>query len=195
MNIKWFRMPNWSILGAVSILSSLGMFAPPAWAETKQIDFTLSSQSNQTFAVLMQQAKFLATSFIEQGFAESPGITEISVSILGERNGQQARLLFSTVSRSDWQRQPKIQEWTRYFGSSASLLGFKKPQVQQFASPASEGTFVQQSTPPTSEGNSVQQSTSSTSGSTSTQQSTSPLSAGTSTPTRARLEEDEPNYR
>jgi len=159
------------VLGAVSIFSSLGMFTLTVSAENKQSNFTHSSQfnqtsqssqinftlkveSNQSFTDLMQQAESLATSALEQGFAENPSIAEISISILAERNGQEAPLLFSKVSRPDWQRQPKIRQWTKYFASSATLLGFLKPQVQQSV-PSSEET-VRRSTPPTSEDTSVQ---------------------------------------
>lgn len=190
---------HWIILGAVSILSGLGVFVPAAQAELKQVDFTPSSQSNQTseisqinftlssessrtFAGLIQQAESLATRLINRGFAESPGITEISVSILGERNGQEVPLLFSTVSRSDWQKQPRIQQWTRYFGNSAVLLGFLKPQVQQSPSPTSGGTTIQQSPPPTSEDTTIQQ-------------SPPPTSEDTSKPSGARREERDPGYR
>lgn len=231
---------HWIILGTVSILSGLGVFVPPARTEIKQVDFTpssqsnqtseisqinftLSSQSSQTFVGLIQQAESLATSLINRGFAESPGITEISVSILGERNGQEVPLLFSRVSRSDWQRQPGIQQWTRYFNTSAVLLGFLKPQLQQSTSPTFEDTFTQQSPPPTSEDNSIQQSSPPVPGGTTRQQSPSPtfennsiqqspppVSGGTTTtiqqsppptsedtskPSRARREERDPGYR
>ncbi len=216
---------HWIILGTVSILSGLGVFVPPARTEIKQVDFTPSSQSNQTseisqinftlssessqtFVGLIQQAESLATSLINRGFAESPGITEISVSILGERNGQEVPLLFSRVSRSDWQRQPGIQQWTRYFNTSAVLLGFLKPQVQQSTSPTSEdnsiqqspppvsgGTTIQQSPSPTSEDNSIQQSPPPVSGGTTIQQSPPPTSEDTSKPSRARREKRDPGYR
>ena len=190
---------HYSIMCTLSILSSLGVLAPPVWAQTRQIDFTPSSESNQTagtrqidftlraesnqtFTALMQQAEVLAKSLVERGFAESPSITELSVNILGERNGQEVPLLFSRVSRSNWQKQPSIRQWTRYLGSSAVLLGFKKPQVQQSNSPVYRGTSTRQPTSPPSPG-------------TSAQPPTSPPSPGTSVPSGASLEENDPGYR
>lgn len=203
---------HWLILGALSILSSSSVFAPPVWAQTKhidftlssksnqtaetrEIDFTLSSESNQTFSALMEQAEFLATSFIKQEFAENPSTTKISVSILGFRNGQEAPLLFSKVSRSDWQRQPRIQQWTRYFSSSAVLLGFNKPQIQQSTSAPSPVISTQQSTSTPSRVISTQQSTSTPSPVISTQQSTSAPSRSTFNPTGVSLEEGDPGFR
>lgn len=127
---------NWTEVNLLSILSSLGVItslsaalAIPAWAESRQIDFTVSSQGNQTFAALTQQARALAGNLVEQAFAQSPSVTEISVTIMGEHNGQEVPLLFSTVSRSNWQKEPRIQPWTRYASNSATLLGFLKPKV------------------------------------------------------------------
>ena len=206
MNIR-----HYSIMCALSILSSLGVLAPPVWAQTRQIDFTPSSdnqtagtrqidftlraESNQTFTALMQQAEVLAKSLIERGFAESPSITELSVNILGERNGQEVPLLFSRVSRSNWQKQPSIRQWTRYLGTSAELLGFKKPQVQQSNSPVYRGTSTQPPTLPPPSGTSTQPPTLPPSSGTSTRPPTSPPSSGTSVPSGASLEENDPGYR
>lgn len=52
---------RWVVVGIISILSSLGAITSPAWAESRQLTFTLSSQGNQSFAALMQQAEFLAS--------------------------------------------------------------------------------------------------------------------------------------
>lgn len=125
-------------LGAVVALSMA--VSTPAWAEPKQISILLSSQGNQDFETLMQQAEWVAGNLIQQAFAESPEITEVSVTIVGEHNGQQVPLLFSNVSRSNWQTKPNVQVWSRYFGTAESLLGFVKPQ-EPAATVASLATF------------------------------------------------------
>jgi hypothetical protein len=134
------NLRHWSILGASAIIC--WSFATPAVAETKRIEHTLRSQPDQTFATLMQEAETLATNLVEQGFAED-SVTEVSVNILGERHGQQVPLLSSRVSRTDWQKQPGIQQWTRYFRTSGVLLGFFKPEEPNqtpsaFTNPTSE---------------------------------------------------------
>jgi methionine-rich copper-binding protein CopC len=155
---------RWLILGIVSTLSSSQVLAQPVVVATKQIKYTFNSQSPQTvetlqtnftlkadsyqtFLALIQQAEFLATSFIKQGFAQNPSLKRISVKISGERNGQEAPLLFSEVSRSNWQKQPNIQNWTKSFKTSAVLLGFSKAPSQQFTSPE-VGTSNQPSATP-----------------------------------------------
>lgn len=116
------------LMGVITALSCLKVTS--AQAETKSLDFTLSSNGNQTFITLMQQAESLASNLIEQGFAEKSSVTEVFVTIIGERNGQQVPLLFSKVSRSDWQTEPKVQRWTRYSAKAAALLGFNEMQSQ-----------------------------------------------------------------
>ncbi len=100
-------------------------------AETKQSDFTLRAEGNQTFETLVQQAESLASKSIKQGFAGKSSVTEVSVMIMGERNGQEVPLMFSRVSRYSWRTEPKIKRWSIYFDRAAILLGFVKPQSPQ----------------------------------------------------------------
>lgn len=53
----------------------------------------------------------------------------MSVKVVGERNGQETQVISATVSRSHWQKQPKIQLWTQYLRKAGLLLGFI--QLQQ----------------------------------------------------------------
>lgn len=216
-------MRHWSIAIAVSILSSVINvdaikseaqqieFAPNSQdrqdAQTRQINFTLNTQSAQTFADLMQQAELVATNLIQQGFAQSPSVQKMSVSILAERNGQQAPLLMSKVSRPDWQKQPIVPQWTRYFYSSAALLGFLNPNLE--ASPSNPEAARQfpptqpsEPTPPTSEQPSPSTPVSVPTPpaiSPSTTQTTPPAppspTPNTSRPGGASLEENDPGYR
>ena len=120
-------------MGAIACLNFANVL--PAKAEARQINLTLTSSSNSTFTSLVQQAESLAHGTIEQIFVAYPSVTEVSVMILGDRNGQEVPLLVSKVSRSDWQRDPSIRTRTQYFSSSELLLGFLKLQVRQAALP------------------------------------------------------------
>jgi len=148
---------HWTILGASAI--SCWIIATPAVAEIKSIEYTLRSQPNQTFTTLMQEAEALATTLVEQGFTEE-NVTEVSVNILGERHGQQVPLLSSRVSRTDWQKQPGIEQWTRYFRASGVLLGFFKPEEpNQSPMPAFSEPTNDSAANPTSGDSSIQQPT------------------------------------
>ncbi|QZZ20603.1 hypothetical protein J5X98_25795 [Leptothermofonsia sichuanensis E412] len=113
------------------LLTSLVTFSimtPAALAEIKQIRSTLRPGKDQTFAELMEQAESTAKNLVKQTFARYPRVTEVSVTVLGERNGQETPLLVSSVSRTNWQKFPQIRRWTTYFNNfSISLLGYRKP--------------------------------------------------------------------
>lgn len=112
-----------SCLGAIA---TLFLFQPLAIAETKALNFQLAANSNQTFTNLMQQAQLLAVDSISQEFARQSTVTAVEVTVIGERNGQEVPLLFTKVSRLDWQTQPNVQLWTKYFPKAAVLLGFNQ---------------------------------------------------------------------
>lgn len=110
------------------VLSSLATTISIASAEPIERTFTLNSDGNESFETLLQQAEDLVKTSIEQEFAENPNATEISITVLGETQGQIVPLLRSTVSRSQWQNNSRMARWTKYFVSSSGvLLGFYNP--------------------------------------------------------------------
>ena len=117
--------------------------------QSKQVDFTVNITRPQSFAELMQQAEIIAANLTRLGFKENAGLREMSVRIFGERNGQEAPLLFAKVTRFDWQKQPRIQNWSQYFTSSGVLLGLLEAEKQPSAPKPTAPTF-RPSTPPTS---------------------------------------------
>lgn len=134
---------NWATYPQIllcSVVVSLSL-AISARAETGQLNLTLSSQENQNFQTLVQEAEALAKKSIQQTFQSNPEITDLSVNILGEHYGQLVPLLSVKVSQPNWQKDPRIQPWTKYFGNAAQLLGFVK-----YSQPAStsQSTVVPQ---------------------------------------------------
>lgn len=129
--LKTTTVCNWLILSIIPVLIELVVWVPLAWAEIRHSYLFLSSYEHQTFESLIQQAAALAKTSIEQEFSANSSVSEVSVIIASERNGQEVPLLISTVSRSDWQKSPRIYQWTHYFSSSEILLGFLKPQAPQ----------------------------------------------------------------
>lgn len=113
--------------------------------QSKQVDFTVNITRPQSFAELMQQAEIIAANLTRLGFSENSKLREMSVRIFGERNGQEAPLLFAKVSRFDWQKQPRIQNWSQYFASSAILLGLIEAEKQPSSTPTAP-TFRRPST-------------------------------------------------
>ncbi len=118
----------WLVSFGIVILLPLNF---PAFAKTKLLNISLKTAKNQSFANLMQQAELTANTLISQEFAQASPVTEVGVTINGERNGQEVPLLSARVSRTNWQAQPKIQSWTNYFTKAEILLGFNQlPKTQ-----------------------------------------------------------------
>lgn len=99
-------------------------YSTPARAQPESLNLVLSSEGMPSFASLMQQAELQTSKLIQQEFDRKPRIAEITVTVVGDRNGQQVPLLHTKVSRVDWRSQPVLSYWTRYFSNSALLLGF-----------------------------------------------------------------------
>ncbi|PSB33483.1 hypothetical protein [Chlorogloea sp. CCALA 695] len=113
------------------LVIGIALFLPfncPAFAETKFINISLKTGANQSFNNLMQQAESTAINLINQEFNRLSKITEVGIIVSCDRNGQVVPILSSRVSRANWQAQPSIESWTKYFTKAEILLGFNLPQ-------------------------------------------------------------------
>lgn len=113
------------------ISCGIAVFLPfncPAFAETKFLNISLKVEANQKFDTLMQQAESTAINLIDKEFNRVSKITEVGIIVSGDRNGQVVPILSSRVSRTNWQVQPSIESWTKYFTKAEILLGFNLPQ-------------------------------------------------------------------
>lgn len=96
-----------------------------ASAELAQITLSIDSTFVPTFSDLVNQAEALAEIEIYQRFQADSTISELQITVLGERNGQLVSLLSSKISRSEWQAGSDIRQSTRYFSTSSALLGYR----------------------------------------------------------------------
>ena len=94
-------------------------------ASVKKTSILIESNDNNSYNILVKKAENLAQETITQEFANNPEITEITITILGERKSQIVPVLRSTVSRSEWQKNANIDEFTRYFADAKLLLKFE----------------------------------------------------------------------
>jgi hypothetical protein len=125
------RLFSASILATVFFAASISV----SLAETKESNLTLDSDGSQSFAGLVQQAEDLVKESIARSFQENPALTEVTVIVTADRSRQFVPVLRSRVSRSQWQKDPRIEQWTRYFADAQYLLGFIDPNI----SPANSG--------------------------------------------------------
>jgi hypothetical protein len=112
------------VVGLLSLLICGGISMAPVEAQESRRNLRVDAAPNQTYLSLMQEAESLAKRAIAEAFASDRNLTEVTVRVIGERNGQVVPLLTTEVSRRDWERTPQISLWTRYYGSAEILLGF-----------------------------------------------------------------------
>ncbi|MEG5065000.1 hypothetical protein QUB33_15390 [Microcoleus sp. B3-A4] len=120
MNL-YLRLLSAVILAIISLTASISI----ALAETKERYLTLDADGSQSFASLVQQAEDLAKESIAREFQENPALTEVTIIITADRSRQRVPVLRSRVSRRDWQKDARIEQWTRYFADAKLLLGFR----------------------------------------------------------------------
>jgi hypothetical protein len=115
---------------AIALLAILMNFASSGLAEasTQEMTYVIDSSDNPSFAALMQQAEGITADSIRQAFAADLSVTEVSVKIAADRNGNLSPLLVIKVSRADWQTQPNVQAWAHYLGDASVLLGYRQGQ-------------------------------------------------------------------
>ena len=122
------------ILAIISLTASISI----ALAETKESYLTLDSDGSQSFASLVQQAEDLAKESIAREFQENPALTEVTIIITADRSRQRVPVLRSRVSRRDWQKDARIEQWTRYFADAKLLLGFRDSNISSANSGSSQ---------------------------------------------------------
>ncbi len=105
-------------------LSSFWFWSSIAVARVNERHFTIDANTS-SYQVLVQRAEILTKQSIEQAFQENSTLEAITIIILGERAGQTVPILRTRVTRSQWQANTNISEWTRYFPPSQSLLGYR----------------------------------------------------------------------
>ncbi|XZO03820.1 MAG: hypothetical protein ACM65L_08915 [Microcoleus sp.] len=119
------------ILVTINFTSSTSI----ALAETKETYLTVNSDDSQSFASLVQQAEDLAKESIAREFQNNPGLTEVTTIVTATRSRRMVPVLRSRVSRNQWQKDSRIEQWTRYFADAKYLLGFREGNI----SPANSG--------------------------------------------------------
>ncbi|WP_019487015.1 hypothetical protein [Kamptonema formosum] len=138
MRVKLMGAWRYLLRGIICGILSLAAIASTALGEIKELDFTINSNGSESFGSLIQQAEEYAKTSIDREFKADPNLTEISIVILIDRQKQVVPILRSRVSRSQWQRDTRIDQWTRYFGDAKILLGLRNTNLPQASFPASQ---------------------------------------------------------
>jgi hypothetical protein len=149
---RTLRSPSQLVLNILAglALSSivLGNGAAIANPQAAQITLSIEATFAPTFSNLVSQAEAIAETEVSQRFQSDPTLSEIQITVLGERNGQLVSLLASRISRSAWQADSNIRQWTRYFSTSSALLGYRNSDPTSTRVPRSEPVLLSRTPSP-----------------------------------------------
>ncbi|NJK28624.1 MAG: hypothetical protein HC925_09775 [Coleofasciculaceae cyanobacterium SM2_3_26] len=103
--MKCDRCSRWSVACLSSLLLLIGSatLCPEALAESRRVDFLMNADRTVSFTLLVQQAEEFARKVIVREFRTNPQLTELTVVVIGERNGARAAVVQATVTRSEWE--------------------------------------------------------------------------------------------
>lgn len=146
------------LLGCLSVATCLigtvciGEFSKSALASSDGpvlLEMPIYSQTSSDD--LLSQAESMVRQQISQHFSSNPGSTEVEVIVLGSRNGDVIPVLATTVSRAQWQENPQVRAWSKYYSAYALIQRHDQQQSPQVAvnpsrrstTAASRGTATQ----------------------------------------------------
>ncbi|MEM8613349.1 MAG: hypothetical protein AAGF93_15115, partial [Cyanobacteria bacterium P01_H01_bin.105] len=86
---------------------------------------------------LISRAESMTNQEINRHFDADPSLAEIEIVVLGNRNGDVIPVLATAVSRTQWQENPQVRAWSKYYGAYALLRRHdsQPTQVVAVASP------------------------------------------------------------
>jgi len=118
----FFRSRSVLLISVLALLISLN-FPHPVKAEATQVvvDVPIYSASVSERSLTLE-AELLVSQTIDQQFSQNPGLTTLKVLAMANRNGEVVPILETNVSRADWQEQPQVSIWTRYYDASFELV-------------------------------------------------------------------------
>lgn len=128
------------LLGCLSIaacLASAGAvvsFSGPALASADgQVFVDMPIYSRTSSDDLIAQAESIAEQKVNQYFSANPDLAEVEVVVLGSRNGDVIPVLTTAVSRSQWQENPQVSAWSKYYTAYALLRRHDERRPTQVA--------------------------------------------------------------
>lgn len=120
---------------------SCDYFAPPEDPNlTPQMSCTLRFDAIETagmdvpvppsrYSLMMRRAEDHTQQIISTLFAESRPRGVLDLMVLGQNELAVAPLFNLRISEQDWQRNPNIRQWAKYYPEAASLLNLNPPPV------------------------------------------------------------------
>lgn len=123
-------------MGAIGIGVACEILAPAAvHAYTSRLDVTLEVQPNETFNILLRRAEAVARAAAQRSFDRDILVTDVSVTVIAQREGNIVPLLTLQANRNQWRDRPDPRPWSTYFRNAQLLL-----RMDGTTQPAQAGT-------------------------------------------------------
>lgn len=121
---QFYGLPKVLILGAIASLSSIAI-ASSALAERREVDIRLQVNQAEGFTVMTRKAETLARSAAQRAFDSEVLVSDVSVKVTAQNQGQAAIILQLIVSRREWVSRPDPKIWATYFPMTKTLMGLR----------------------------------------------------------------------
>jgi hypothetical protein len=137
-------------IAAASVVALAPSLSRVAEAQEESVVVYMPLHNQMERNDLVADAEFMAADAINAQFNQDSSLTSVQVSVLGDRNGEIIPILTTTVSRSEWQQDPRIAVWTRYHDSYALIQRHDEERLVAIApaSPSGSRRAVAQDLPP-----------------------------------------------
>ncbi|MBD2055811.1 hypothetical protein H6F88_07235 [Oculatella sp. FACHB-28] len=122
MSQKTFTHRFWMAIAVSFMFSFLSGNYQPAQAEDERIVIDMPVDRQVDHSELVAQAESLLGEAISRQFSQNPDLSTLQVDVVGDRNGEMIPILTVTVSRAQWQANPQVSAWSRYYRASYALL-------------------------------------------------------------------------
>lgn len=101
------------------------LLAPPAaHAYISRVDIVLDVKSGELFETFLRRAETVARAAAQRSFDRDILISEVSVIVVGQKNGFSVQVLSLQASRTQWRGHPDPRRWITYYQNARVLLGF-----------------------------------------------------------------------
>lgn len=127
----WLALQSLAI--AASTFTLLGASSMPVRAQ-RELLLEVPIPEQTSYYEIMSQSEALVAEVINQRFSQSSTLSFVQIAVVGSRHGEILPLMTTTVSRSQWQSDPRVVRWTDYNSVSQSLL--TRPTVSSSESSA-----------------------------------------------------------
>jgi hypothetical protein len=114
-------------LGRMALGLSLGlggwvMVPQVAQAYEAQVTIAIEHHTGESYSQFLSRAEIVARAAAQRSFDSDILVTDVAITINGQKQGLEAPLLSLNVSRPQWRSHPDTQYWSTYYPTVVTLL-------------------------------------------------------------------------